>query len=183
MKIIKTNLEGLFVIEPKVYRDERGFFLETYQMDRYKEEGIDANLKQDNQSRSRRNVLRGLHFQIKKPQAQLLTVLRGHIFDVCVDLRKNSPTFSKWFGVELNEDGPRQIYMPPGFAHGFYVLSEWADLNYKVSENYNNNDEGGILWSDENIGINWPNKNPIVSFKDSKYLKLSEINFNNLPNV
>lgn len=143
MKIHNTNIAGLLVIEPKLYEDERGFFLETFQIDRYKKVGIDVNFKQDNQSRSKRNILRGLHFQVKKPQVQLLTVLRGTIFDVCVDLRINSPTFGKWFGVELSEDGPRQIYMAPGFAHGFFVSSEWADLHYKVSENYDHSDEGG----------------------------------------
>ena len=170
-----TPLDGLIIIEPKCYKDERGFFLETYQADRYKEAGIADTFVQDNQSRSVKGVLRGMHFQVKHPQAQIVTVLRGKIFDVGVDLRPKSPTFGRWFGVELHEDGPRQIYMAPGFAHGFCVLSDWADLHYKVSCNYNSSDEGGLYWNDVDIGIRWPVNNPIITTRDASYSKLKEL--------
>jgi dTDP-4-dehydrorhamnose 3,5-epimerase len=181
MIITTTPLDGLLVIEPKCYKDERGFFLETYQAERYQEAGILDTFVQDNQSRSMKNVLRGMHFQVKHPQAQIVTVMRGKIFDVGVDLRAASPTFGKWFGVELSDDGPRQIYMAPGFAHGFFVLSDWADLNYKVSRNYDAHDEGGLHWNDSDVGIEWPVDNPIVTTRDASYPKLNLLSSTHLP--
>jgi dTDP-4-dehydrorhamnose 3,5-epimerase len=128
-------------------------------------------------------VLRGLHFQVANPQAQIVTVIRGSIFDVAVDLRFDSPTFGRWFGVELNDKGPRQIYMAPGFAHGFCVLSEIADLHYKVSRFYNQCDEGGLIWNDQDIGIDWPIKDPIISKRDKAYPRLDELRPEQLPHV
>ena len=133
MKISSTPLDGLLIIEPDLFQDERGFFLETFQSSRYKRAGINDDFIQDNQSRSFKGVLRGLHFQMNRPQAQIVTLLSGRIFDVGVDIRTTSRTFGKWFGIELSESGPRQIYLAPGFAHGFCVMSDWADLHYKVS--------------------------------------------------
>lgn len=168
MKVSPTPLEGVLVIEPICFQDERGFFLETYQESRYKQVGIEDHFIQDNQSRSQKNVLRGLHFNKNKPQAQLVTVMRGHIFDVVVDIRPKSSTYGKWFGAELSEDGVRQIYMAPGFAHGFCVLSEFADLHYKVTQYYELGDDGGLMWNDLQIQIDWPIRNPIISKKDQK---------------
>ena len=153
MLVKDTGLAGLLLIEPACFRDERGFFLESFQAERYREHGISDNFVQDNHSRSRRNVLRGIHFQVKHPQAQVVTVVRGRIFDVAVDLRPSSPTFARWYGVELSDEGPRQLYMAPGFGHGFCVLSELADLHYKVSRLYDPADEGGLIWNDSEIGI------------------------------
>ncbi len=181
MIINTTPLDGLLVIEPKSFQDERGFFLETYQAKRYFEAGIVDVFVQDNQSRSMKGVLRGMHFQVKRPQAQIVTVMRGRVFDVGVDLRPASPTFGKWFGVELHDAGPRQIYMAPGFAHGFYVLSDWADLYYKVSQNYDAHDEGGLHWNDPDVGIQWPVDAPIVSTRDASYPKFNELTSNHLP--
>ena len=181
MKLVRTPLEGLIIIEPDIYEDERGFFLETYQYSRYSEIGIRDKFVQDNQSRSSKGILRGLHFQILRPQAQLVTLIRGRIFDVCVDLRTNSNTFGKWFGIELSDTGPRQIYMPPGFAHGFCVLSSWADLHYKVTEEYDSQDESGVHWNDPDISIKWPIKKPIVGIRDNKYANLSETPISKLP--
>lgn len=166
MKVKKCPLDGILLIEPILYQDERGFFLESFQKERYAKVGITEEFVQDNHSRSSKNVLRGLHFTQKKPQSQILTVVHGKIFDVVVDIRKKSPTFGKWFGTELGDGGTRQIYMPHGFAHGFCVLSDWADLYYHVSEFYDPNDEGGILWNCNSINIQWPIKKPIVSKKD-----------------
>jgi dTDP-4-dehydrorhamnose 3,5-epimerase len=180
--IIKTTpLDGLLVIEPNSFQDERGFFLETYQAERYFEAGILDVFVQDNQSRSIKGVLRGMHFQVKRPQAQIVTVMRGRVFDVGVDLRPTSPTFGKWFGVELHDAGPRQIYMAPGFAHGFCVLSDWADLHYKVSRNYDAHDEGGLNWNDLDVGIDWPIDNPVVKSRDANYPKLKELTSIQLP--
>jgi dTDP-4-dehydrorhamnose 3,5-epimerase len=175
MKIEQTGIAGLLVIEPKTFRDERGFFLESYRAKRYREIGIADDFVQDNHSRSIKGVLRGLHFTIKKPQAQIVTLLHGRIFDVAVDLRGRSATFGHWFGLELSDEGPRQIYMAPGFAHGFCVLSEFADLHYKVSRVYDPDDEGGVLWSDPDIGIRWPIGAPLVGRRDAAYPRLREL--------
>ena len=175
MKFIKTPLEGLILIEPDCYQDERGFFLESYQEQRYKDAGILDQFVQENHSRSTKGVLRGMHFQINKPQAQIVTLIRGHIFDVCVDLRPNSSTFSQWYGVELSDDTTRQIYMAPGFAHGFCVLSEYADLHYKVSQFYNPEDEAGLYWNDPAVGIKWPILNPDVSQRDQHFSCLKDL--------
>ena len=183
MIIKRTPLDGFLVIEPICFQDNRGFFLETYQSERYQEAGVSETFVQDNQSRSVKGVLRGLHFQVKRPQAQLVTVLRGHIFDVGVDLRPTSATFGQWFGIELQDTGPRQVYMAPGFAHGFCVLSDWADLHYKVSRNYDADDEGGVIWNDLDVGIVWPIDNPSVTERDANYLKLKELTLTQLPHA
>ena len=175
MKFIKTPLEGLMLIEPDCYRDERGFFLESYQDQRYEDAGILDQFVQENHSRSTKGVLRGMHFQLNKPQAQIVTVIRGRIFDVCVDLRHKSPTFSKWYGAELSDNATRQIYMAPGFAHGFCVLSEYADLHYKVSQFYDPEDEGGLHWNDSTVGIKWPILNPDVSTRDQDFPYLNDL--------
>jgi len=150
------EIEGLKVITPKVFEDERGYFVETYQYEDFKEAGIDVNFVQDNQSASVKNVLRGLHFQINYPQDKLVRVINGSVFDVAVDLRKGSPTFGKWFGVELSAQNKKQFFVPKGFAHGFYVMSEYAEFVYKVSDFYHPNDEGGIMYNDPAIGVEWP---------------------------
>ena len=182
MKITRTPLQGLLVIEPDCFEDERGFFLETYQEQRYKEVDITDQFVQDNHSRSKKCVLRGMHYQIKHPQAQIITVMRGHIFDVGVDLRSNSETLGQWYGVELNDTGgPRQIYMAPGFAHGFCVLSASADIHYKVSQLYDPNDEAGLYWNDPHIGIKWPIKDPSVSIRDNLFPQLKNIDKKKLP--
>ena len=181
MIINTTPLNGLLVIEPKCFQDERGFFLETYQSQRYHEAGIVDTFVQDNQSRSIKGVLRGMHFQVKRPQAQLVTVMRGRVFDVGVDLRPASPSFGEWFGVELHDAGPRQIYMAPGFAHGFCVLSDWADLHYKVSRNYDADDEGGLCWDDLDVGIQWPLGDPAVTARDASFPKLKGLTVSKLP--
>ena len=184
MKVIETGMEGFLVIEPDVFSDERGFFLETFQSDKYKIAGIIDSFVQDNQSRSTRGILRGLHFLVKQPQAQLITVLRGRVFDVGVDLRPESRTFGQWFGVKLSDSGgARQIYMAPGFAHGFCVLSDFADLHYKTSHIYNSEDEGGLVYNDPEIGIEWPISNPILSNRDLEYPCLCEVSLDQLPHV
>jgi dTDP-4-dehydrorhamnose 3,5-epimerase len=181
MHIEEGGLPGLLLIEPQIFCDERGFFLESFHHDRYRAHGISDHFVQDNHSRSRRGVLRGLHFQIKRPQAQIVTVIRGRIFDVAVDLRRNSTSFGRWRGVELNDEGPRQLYMAPGFAHGFCVLSEFADLHYKVSQIYDREDEGGVYWADGDIGIRWPVSTPTVSERDSSYPRLRQLCPEQLP--
>jgi dTDP-4-dehydrorhamnose 3,5-epimerase len=183
MHVEHTNLPGLLLIEPRCFRDERGFFLETFHADRYRDNGIMDTFLQDNHSRSRRGVLRGLHFQVRRPQAQIVTVMRGRVFDVAVDLRPDSTTFGQWYGTELSDDGPRQLYMAPGFAHGFCVLSELADLHYKVSRLYDHTDEGGVVWSDPQIGIRWPIENPAVSQRDNAYPTLRQLDRERLPHV
>ena len=183
MRIEATELSGLLVIEPTIYRDDRGCFLESFQSDRYRAVGIPDEFKQDNLSRSKKGVLRGVHFQVKRPQAQIVTVVRGCIFDVAVDLRSGSPTFGRWFGIELSEDGPRQLYMAPGLAHGFCVLSELADLHYKVSRQYDALDEGGMLWSDDSVAIHWPIDGPILSERDAAHPRLCDLSEDRLPHV
>lgn len=183
MKVTTTTLAGAFVIEPKVHRDNRGFFWECFQERRYNEMGVKAKFIQDNHSRSCRGVLRGLHYQINHSQTQLVYVSRGKIFDVIVDLRTHSETFGKWYGTYLSGDEPRQIFMPKGFAHGFLVISDTADIHYKVSEYYNPDDEAGILWCDADLNINWPVNNPIVSKRDMEFPVLSAIHESRLPKV
>lgn len=166
LEVIKEPIPGLLIIKPRVFKDERGFFMETWQSVLYKEAGINEYFVQDNWSRSTKGVLRGLHFQKEHPQGKLVSVRSGKVFDIAVDIRKNSPTFGNWYGEELTDENHLQMYVPPGFAHGFCVLSETADFVYKCTDYYYPNDEGGIIWNDEEIGINWPLKNPIVSDKD-----------------
>lgn len=167
MNVIKTKLEGAVIIEPKVFGDHRGFFMETYQKDRYQEAGIPLEFVQDNHSRSSKEVLRGLHFQKTKPQGKLVRVIRGEVFDVAVDIRKDSPTYGQWEGVILSEENKRQFYVPPGFAHGFVVLSETADFEYKCTDYYDPSDEGSLLWNDPDLAILWPVEEPQLSEKDS----------------
>ena len=176
MKVIETKIKDCVVIIPEVHGDERGFFLETFQANRYKElAGINNTFVQDNYSRSSKGVLRGLHFQKKRPQGKLVRVVKGQVFDVAVDLRKHSPTFGRWEGVILSDANKKQFWIPPGFAHGFVVLSEIADFEYKCTEYYNPSDEGSIIWNDPDINISWPYKNPKLSLKDSKASKFVEI--------
>ena len=181
MKIITGSIEGILIIEPKTFKDKRGFFMETYNQKRYNESGINATFVQDNLSYSLKNTLRGLHFQNEHPQAKLIQVISGEIFDVAVDLRPSSFTFGKWTGVHLSDENRRQVFIPEGFAHGFCVLSEFALFYYKCSDFYAPDDEGGIIWSDPDIGIKWPVINPIISEKDKQYHKLSGLNADQLP--
>lgn len=175
--ITRCEIEGLCVIEPTVFKDERGFFMETYNQKDFKEEGLDMVFVQDNQSMSTKGVLRGLHFQKHYPQGKLVRVVRGTVFDVAVDLRKNSKTFGKWFGVELSAENKKQFYIPEGFAHGFLVLSDEAEFVYKCTDFYHPNDEGGLAWDDEEIGVKWPivdGMELIISEKDQKWKGLTE---------
>ncbi|MCK7258888.1 dTDP-4-dehydrorhamnose 3,5-epimerase [Enterobacter asburiae] len=175
MNIIKTKLDGLLIIEPKVFGDERGFFYETYHEQRYKNAGIKESFVQDNRSRSTGNVLRGLHFQKRKPQGKLVTVTAGTVFDVAVDLREDSPTFGQYESIILSGDNRLQFYIPPGFAHGFCVLSDIADFQYKCTDFYDPTDEGGIIWNDNSININWPISEPNLSLKDKELPSLEDI--------
>ena len=168
MKVIKTKLPDCMIIEPKIYGDERGFFLETFQDNRYSEAGISLPFVQDNHSRSVKGVLRGLHFQKTKPQGKLVRVVRGEVFDVAVDLRKESPTFGDWESVVLSEDNKKQFWVPPGFAHGFLVLSPVVDFEYKCTDYYDPSDEVSLLWSDPDLNIPWPIMNPVLSTKDER---------------
>ncbi len=173
MKVEKTSLEGVLIITPDVHADERGFFMETYNRKRYEQAGVkiskNGSFVQDNFSYSVRGTLRGLHFQKKNPQAKLVQVICGEIFDVAVDIRPDSPTFGQWIGVTLSEKSHQQMFVPEGFAHGFCVLSQTAHFLYKCSAFYDPEDERGILWSDPAIGIDWPVKTPIISPKDQKF--------------
>ncbi len=175
IKVKKTSLEGFLIVELETFKDDRGFFLETFQEKRYKEVGITDKFVQENQSRSSKGVLRGMHFQVKRPQAQILTVMRGCIFDVGVDLRQNSSTFGQWYGVELSDIGQRQVYMAPGIAHGFCVLSDLADLHYKVSRFYDPDDECGMIWNDSKVNIDWPSITPLIHQRDASYQSLSQL--------
>ena len=181
MNILTTPLEGVFIIEPKVFEDDRGFFMETYHQGRYRESGFHRIFVQDNLSFSKQGTLRGLHYQIKQPQAKLVQVFTGEIYDVSVDIRPDSSTFGKWVGILLSDQNRRQVFIPEGFAHGFCVLSTTAHFLYKCSEFYNPYDEGGIVWSDPTIGIKWPIKNPILSEKDKQLPQLSEVLPQQLP--
>ncbi|MGD8891678.1 MAG: dTDP-4-dehydrorhamnose 3,5-epimerase [Desulfobacterales bacterium] len=181
MNIKTTSIEGVLMIEPDVYEDSRGFFMETYNRNRYIKSGINTLFVQDNLSYSVRGTLRGLHYQIRNPQAKLVQVISGEIFDVAVDIRPDSPTFGKWTGSHLSDRNRRQLFIPQGFAHGFCVLSEIAYFSYKCSDFFAPDDEGGIIWSDPAIGIDWPVQDPIISEKDKQYPRLSEINPDQLP--
>ena len=166
MKVTKSKLIDCLIIEPKVFGDERGFFLETFRAKRYADVGIALPFVQDNYSRSQKNVLRGLHFQKTKPQGKLVHVKRGEVFDVAVDIRPDSETYGQWEGVILSEDNKKQLWVPPGFAHGFLVLTDTADFVYKCTDYYDPNDEGSIIWNDSDINIKWPIQDPILSEKD-----------------
>lgn len=169
MKLIQTSIPDVLVLEPKVFGDDRGFFYESFnQQAFYKATGIDVNFVQDNHSRSAKNVLRGLHYQVQQPQGKLVRVISGAVFDVAVDIRKSSPTFGQWVGMELSEENRRQMWIPAGFAHGFLVLSDTADFLYKTTDYYAPESERCILWSDPAIGIQWPvGEEPELSVKDS----------------
>ncbi len=172
IKVTPCEIEGLYVIEPTVFPDERGYFMETYNQNDFREAGLDMVFVQDNQSMSVRGVLRGLHFQKQYPQGKLVRALRGAVYDVAVDLRANSPTFGKWFGVELTAENKKQFYIPEGFAHGFLVLSDEAEFAYKCTDFYHPGDEGGVAWDDPELGIAWPlakDMELIISDKDKKW--------------
>jgi dTDP-4-dehydrorhamnose 3,5-epimerase len=175
MNVQKCELDGLLVFEPKCFGDARGFFMESWNQQRYQEAGLSADFVQDNLSFSRRGVLRGLHFQNPHPQGKLLQVLLGEVFDVAVDLRRQSPTFGKWHGLTLSAENKRQFYVPPGFAHGFLVLSETALFSYKCTDFYSPKDESTLQWNDPQLGIQWPIKEPTISEKDSKGVSLRAI--------
>lgn len=174
-KFTKTEIEGVYIIEPKVFGDNRGYFMETYNEQEFKNNGLDYNFVQDNQSKSKKGVLRGLHFQKTHPQAKLVRVLEGEVFDVAVDLRKGSKTYGKWVGVILSEENKKQFMIPRGFAHGFVVLSETAVFAYKCDDFYHPEDEGGIMWNDPDINIEWPYKGELLlSEKDKVHPLLKE---------
>ncbi len=156
INITKCPIEGLYIIEPAVYGDSRGYFMETYNQKDMEEAGFTMKFVQDNQSCSTKGVLRGLHFQIQHPQAKLVRVIKGSVFDVVVDLRKDSETYGKWYGIELSEENKKQFFIPEGFAHGFLVLSDVAEFCYKCTDFYHPGDEGGLAWNDPDIGIEWP---------------------------
>lgn len=156
IKVERTEIEGLYVITPAVHGDDRGYFMETYNQNDMSEFGLNMKFVQDNQSMSKKGVLRGLHYQINYPQGKLVRVIKGRVFDVAVDLRKESRTYGKWFGIELSEENKKQFYISEGFAHGFLVLSDYAEFCYKVTDFYHANDEGGIAWNDPKINIKWP---------------------------
>ena len=181
MKTVDTDIEGLILVEPNVYPDKRGFFTETFQAQRYAGAGINCTFVQDNLSYSTKGTLRGLHFQVNRPQAKLVHVISGEIFDVAVDLRPGSATFGKWAGVDLSGTNHRQLFIPEGFAHGFYVLSDTAYFAYKCSDFYAPDDEGGVLWSDPDIGIRWPAGDPIVSARDQGLPRLNTLEPDRLP--
>lgn len=175
MEFKPTKLAGCIVVVPKVFADPRGWFFESYRADRYAAGGIDATFIQDNHSRSVKNTLRGLHSQLERPQAKLLRVLRGAIFDVVVDVRVGSPTFKRWISVELSDENFRQIFVPVGFAHGFCVLSDVAEVEYKCSDVYQAGDELGLAWNDPEIGVKWPTDQPLLSPKDREGKPLSRL--------
>lgn len=175
MNVIETALPGVLIIEPKVFGDQRGFFLETFQLERYREAGIDLPFVQDNHSRSAAGVLRGLHFQRSRPQGKLVSCSRGAVWDVAVDINPDSPTCGQYVGVELNDENHRQLWIPPGYAHGFCVLSEIADFQYKCTDFYCPQDEGGLLWNDPDVGIEWPVSDPQLSAKDVRNPTLRQL--------
>lgn len=177
MNVITTDIPSVLIIEPKVFSDKRGFFIETFQSKRYKDIcGIADNFVQDNHSRSGKNVLRGMHFQRNQPQGKLIYAIRGEVYSVAVDVRQKSPTFGKWVGVILSEENNRQFWIPPGLAHGFVVLSDLADVQYKCTNFYDVDDEVCLMWNDPHINIHWPkNIAPILSIKDNNGLSLNDL--------
>lgn len=168
MEVVKTPIDGVLLIKPKVWRDARGYFVETWQKTRYEEVGIKFPFVQDNHSKSSYGILRGLHFQKIFPQGKLVSVSLGSVFDVAVDIRRDSPTFGQWYGVELTQENQWQLWIAPGLAHGFAVTSETAHFHYKCTELYHPEDEGSICWNDPDLNINWPISNPVLSEKDTK---------------
>ena len=176
MKIIASNIPDILVFEPTVYSDGRGYFMETWRQSVFDAQGIDAGFVQDNQSNSNRGTLRGLHYQLNRPQGKLARVVSGEVFDVAVDLRKSSAYFGQWVGVVLSAENRKQLWVPPGFAHGFYVLSESAELLYKCTEYYHPQDDHCLLWNDEAVAIDWPllSSSPILSDKDRNARRLAD---------
>ena len=181
MEFIDTKIKEVKLIKPKIHGDSRGFFLETYQKKLYKDAGIHYDFVQDNHSRSKKNTLRGLHYQLDKMQGKLVRVSNGCVYDVAVDMRKGSPTFKEHVSFILSDENQFQLFIPPGFAHGFCVISDEADFEYKCTEFYNPNSEVGIMWDDPDLGIDWPIETPIVSDKDNENFLVSEIPNNLIP--
>ena len=175
MKFKTTPLEGVILVEPTVHSDPRGFFLETYHQKKYAEGGITATFVQDNHSRSGRGTLRGLHAQFRRPQGKLVRAVEGEIFDVAVDVRRGSATFGQWVGKTLTAENKWQLYVPPGFVHGFCVLSESAQVEYKCTDFYDQSDEYSVIWNDPDIAIEWPTDSPLLSARDRDALRLSEL--------
>lgn len=178
MEIVRAPINGVLLIKPKIWGDARGFFVETWQRDRYAEAGVPTDFVQDNHSRSRKNILRGLHFQKKYPQGKLVSVSLGAVFDVVVDIRPESPTRGQWYGAILTDENQHQLWVPPGMAHGFCVLSDVAHFHYKCTEFYRPEDEGAIRWNDPDIAVAWPVTSPVVSAKDAAAPFWREINEN-----
>ena len=174
MRVLPTDIPDVVVIEPDIHADGRGFFLETYHADRYREHGIAGPFVQDNQSRSVAGTLRGLHLQIRRPQGKLIRVIEGEIFDVAVDVRRGSPTFGRWVGAILTAENFRQMYVPPGFAHGFAVVSPIAQVEYKCTDLYDPASEIGVAWNDPALGITWPIAQPLLSMRDARHPTLAE---------
>jgi dTDP-4-dehydrorhamnose 3,5-epimerase len=175
VRVVPTDIPGVVVIEPDVHVDGRGFFVETYRADRYREHGIDAPFVQDNHSRSVAGTLRGLHLQLRRPQGKLIRVIEGEVFDVAVDVRVGSPTFGRWVAVMLTAENFKQCYVPPGFAHGFCVVSAIAQVEYKCTDVYDPATEVGVAWNDPAIGISWPVAQPLLSLRDSRHPMLAEL--------
>jgi len=176
MNVTETKLAGVLIIEPKVFGDARGFFKETFQAERYREAGVEYTFVQDNYSRSQKGVLRGLHFQITKPQGKLVSCPKGAVYDVVVDIDPESTTYGQYVGVELTEESHKQLWVPPGYAHGFCVLSETADFQYKCTDYYDPSDEGGVIWNDPDVAIDWPIADPSLSSKDALLPTLTQLN-------
>jgi dTDP-4-dehydrorhamnose 3,5-epimerase len=168
MNVLQTPLAGVFLLEPRIFKDDRGWFFESYHEKRYWDAGLAAKFVQDNHSRSSQGTLRGLHYQLEHPQGKLVRVVMGEVYDVCVDIQQGSPTFGQWYGVYLSDENHRQLYVPPGFAHGFCVVSENADFLYKCTDFYTPGDEYSIRWDDPQIGIEWPITDPLLSDKDAR---------------
>lgn len=183
LKTIKTSIPGVLLIEPQAYEDSRGYFMEVFRSDNYAKIGINQTFVQDNYSHTRKGIIRGLHYQLCHPQGKLVFVITGEIFDVAVDIRRGSSTFGKWFGAKISAENKRQMFIPEGFAHGFCVLSETADVFYKCTGFYDHGDEYGVLWSDADIGIDWPITPPALSDKDNLLQKIADIPEINLPTV
>ena len=181
MQIIETSLPGVLLVQTRAFGDARGFFMETYRQNALAEAGIRETFVQDNHSRSSRGVLRGLHYQLRHPQAKLCRVAQGEVLDIAVDIRMGSPNFGKWVSVLLSGENHAQLYIPKGFAHGFVVRSESADFLYKCSDYYDGPDDRGVLWNDPGLAINWDTASPIISEKDQRYLSLSQIPHDQLP--
>jgi dTDP-4-dehydrorhamnose 3,5-epimerase len=183
MKVTEIKLSGVLVLEPKVFQDDRGYFLETWNRKRYEQAGIPGHFVQDNISFSKKGILRGLHFQYPQSQGKLIQVLSGEVIDVVVDIRVGSPTYGQWIGEVISEANHRQIYVPPGFAHGYCVNSEAALFSYKCTDFYNPATEHGIIWNDPDIGIEWPVEQPALSPKDINYPRLKDLDPENLPQL